>query len=609
MTERNTAPVSSAPTPGTPAPSTPITGTPKTGTRITSTPITSTPTPTAAATMVASMQGHGVDRVFCVAGESYLPVLDSLYATRDRADAVEVVTSRHEASAGFMALADAKLTGRAGVCLVSRGPGATNASIAVHAAWQEAAPLILVVGQVKRSRRSGEAFQEIDCAGFFGGFSKATLVLNDPASAASLVARAFRIAESGTPGPVIIEVPEDVIGQPDPSGLPSRRVPLSESAPAAEDLAAVLALLDAAERPLILAGEQLDTSAARLLLRQVAERHRIPVVTANKQQHLFDNRHPHYAGHLHNATQKPQLAAFQEADLVLAVGTRLDETTTRGGAFPSAPVPAQPLVHVHGDPARIGAGRATELGLACTPAAFLRALADVDPRSGPHAARGEWIERLHRIETDKAVWQGQDAPDGIVFGDVVAALDECTQGEATVVVDSGTFTSWVYRYLRFTGTGRLLGVTSSPMGFGVPAGVAAALRTPGNPVVVVVGDGGFLMNGSELITAVEAGLPLVVIVSDNRSYATIRLHQERQFPGRAIATDLRNPDFARLAEAYGALGLTVTDPAEIKDALVTALRHDGPSLLHVRTSLAHTSPYRRIDVAPAGPGGGARGSA
>ncbi|MFF0430633.1 thiamine pyrophosphate-dependent enzyme [Streptomyces sp. NPDC004327] len=579
-------------------------------------PASRTPVPSAAATMVASLQGHGVDRVFCVAGESYLPILDSLYATQGREDAVEVVTSRHEASAGFMALADARLTGRAGICLVSRGPGATNASIAVHAAWQEAAPLILIVGQVKRTRRSGEAFQELDCAGFFGGFSKATWVLNDPASAAALVARAFRVAESGTPGPVIIEVPEDVIGQPDPNGIPSRRTPVSETAPSAGDLAAVLALLATAERPLILAGEQLDTDEARLRLRQAADRHRIPVVTANKQQHLFDNRHPRYAGHLHNATQKPQLAAFQEADLVLAVGTRLDDTTTRGGAFPGAPVPAQPLVHVHGDPARLGAGRRTELGLACSPAAFLAALAGApdDESAGRSAARDAareaWSERLHRIETDKAVWQGQDAPDGIVFGDVVAALDTCTQGEATVVVDSGTFTSWVYRYLRFTGTGRLLGVTSSPMGFGVPAGVAAALRAPGHPVVVVVGDGGFLMNGSELITAVEANLPLVVIVSDNSSYATIRLHQEREFPGRAIATDLRNPDFARLAEAYGALGISVTDPAAVEDALMTALKHDGPSLLHVRTSLAHTSPYRRIDVAADGGAepGGARGS-
>lgn len=544
---------------------------------------------TAAATVAESLRRHQTDRVFCVAGESFLPVLDALYEPRA---GIDVVTCRHEGSAGFMALADAKITGRAGVCLVSRGPGAANASIAVHSAWQDTTPLIVIVGQVRQDERGRESFQEVDGPRFFGSMAKAVLAVNDPATAADTVARAFRIAESPTQGPVIVEVPEDVIGALDPAGRPSARVAPRRAEPHGEDIAGVRGLLRRSARPLLLAGERLDSPAGRAALRRVSQRYGLPVITANKQQHLFDNRHPHYAGHLHNATQAAQLAALGEADLVLAVGTRLDRVTTRRGRFPCR----QPLVHVHDDPARLGAFHAPEVAVACDPALFLQRLDEAAADEPLQAAdRWLWIKRLHGIEEEKAEWRPVDAADGVVFGEVVSALDARTNGEATVAVDSGTFTSWVYRYTRFGERGRLLGLTSSPMGFGVPAGVAAALRARGEPVIVVAGDGGFLMNGAELITAVEHRLPLVVIVADNRSYATIRLHQEREFPGRTIATDLTNPDFAALATAFGALGLYAETPEQVGAALDTALGHPGPSLVHVRTSLTHTTPYRRIE--------------
>ena len=272
----------------------------------------------------------------------------------------------------------------------------------------------------------------------------------------------------------------------------------------------------------------------------------------------------------------------------------LDDVTTRGHAFPAAPCSRQPLVHVYPDASRLGLVHRPTLGLACAPAAFLDAL---HPAGRAPGERASWAERLRQAEVANAARPVPTAADGVVFGSVVTALDAVTGGDVSVVVDSGTFTSWVYRHLRLTGAGRLLGVTSSPMGFGVPAATAVALREPGRPVVAVVGDGGFVMNGGELITAVARGLPVVVVLSDNRSYATIRLHQERDH--RVVATDLVNPDFAAIARAHGALGLTVREDGEAEPALRKALAHGGPALLHVHTSLTWTSANRRLDGVPA----------
>jgi acetolactate synthase-1/2/3 large subunit len=534
--------------------------------------------------LVASLRGHDADRVFCVAGESYLPVLDALRDTPE----IDVVTCRHEGSAAFMALADAKLTRRTGVCLVSRGPGAANAAVAVHAAAEDASPLLLLVGGVATGAMDREAFQSLDCGRHFGGVAKAVWTLHDPDAAGEIVARAFRTAESGTPGPVVLTLPEDVLARPC-AGPPTRRTVLGPAAPEPADLERVRRLLDAAERPLLLAGAGLDGPAGRALVREVAARHGLPVVTSNKNQHLLPNRHPAYAGHLHNATLPGQLSAFQRADLVLAVGTRLDGVTTRGHRFPA---PGQPLVHVHPDAARIGAYHRPEVGFAADPVAFLRRVARWAPSRG---ARADWTAGLHRIEMNKAQWHPVTAADGVVFGAVATALDELTGGDVTLVVDSGTFTSWIYRYVRFGERGRLLGIGSSSMGFGVGAGVSAALRSD-VPTVVVIGDGGFLMNSGDLITACDRGLPVVFVVANNGSYGTIRLHQERAYPGRPIATALVNPDFARLADAFGALGLSAESEEQVRPCLAKALEYGGPALVEVRTSLEHITAYRRLSA-------------
>ncbi|WP_117208712.1 thiamine pyrophosphate-binding protein [Allorhizocola rhizosphaerae] len=527
---------------------------------------------TAARVMAETLAAHGVDRVFCVAGESYLPLLDTFYDMPD----IDVVTCRHEGSAAFMALADAKLTGHAGVCLASRGPGAANSVIGVHAAAEDGSPLILLVGGVATDEAGRETFQDVDCATLFSGVAKAAWTVGTPDAAGEFLARAFRLAESGTPGPVVLMLPEDIL----PAPTLATAIPRPSQAATYDGLQHAGPLIDAARRPLILAGSEVDSPHGRELLREVAERHHIPVATSNKNQHLLPNRHPCYAGHLHNSTSSRQMQALGEADLVVAVGTRLDEITTRGHSYPPS---ATPLVHVYPDAARLGTFHETACGIAADPVGFLEQLAA--RRRSNHDP--SWAETLHRIETEQACWQGISADDGIVFGAVVACLDELTGGDVTAVVDSGTFTSWVYRHLRFGPRGRLLGISSSAMGFSVGAAVAAAMRrTPQSPpVVAFVGDGGFLMNSGELITACQRRLAMLFVIANNNSYATIRRHQERTYPGRVIATDLSNPDFAGMAESFGALGLRVDTPEQIRPCLSKALECGGPAVVEVRTSL------------------------
>lgn len=541
-------------------------------------------TRTAARALVDTLVAHGVDRVFCVAGESYLPVLDALVDQ----PSVDLVTCRHEGPAAFMAVADAKLTGRAGVVLVNRGPGATNAAIALHSAAQDGTPLLLVVGQVRTGDLGRRAFQELEYGRTFGDMAKGVWSVHDGARLAEATARALRVAQAGTPGPVVLVVPEDVFGAPGGDPVPPGRYP--PPVPADDDVRRVRDLIAAAQRPVLVAGGRLAPgTAGRLALKAAADRHGLPVLASNKHQDLLDNHDPRYAGHLHIATQAGQRELLAGADLVLAVGTRLDQTTSLNYRWPAR---SMSLVHVHPDPAALGVQHRPALGLACDPAAFLTRLAAAEPAGVPMA----WADKLHAAEQDLAAWPGVTAADGVVFGRAVAELDALTGGELICTVDAGNFTSWVHRHLRFSGRGTLLGISSSAMGFGVPAAVAAALRRPDVPVVAVVGDGGMLMTGTELATAVARRLPLLVLVADNGSYGTIRQHQERAYPGRVIGTDLVNPDFAAMARSFGAYGLSVTDPEQVGPALARALEHPGPSLVHVRTSLTHISAYQRLEA-------------
>ncbi len=545
----------------------------------------------AADLLVNALVAHGVDRLFCVPGESYLSVLDALTAR----DEIDVVTTRHESGAGFMALADARLTGRPGVAFVSRGPGAMNAAIAVHSSQQDAVPLVLFIGQVERAHRNMGAFQEVDYGRVFGPMVKWAAEVNDASRLADTVATAFHAAASGTPGPAVVVLPEDMLDD-DVTGAPVTVNRLARAAAPHEDITWLKTLIDEAKRPLIVAGGLLKANGGETALRSVAEAFGIPVAAAVRHADLMPGDHPNYAGHMTYGAPVELLRGLKQADIVIAVGTRLGDVTTQGYAFPAAPAPEQRVVQVWPDAAAVGSVRSLDMGIAADPLLFLDQLRAVAPET-PSEERIRWCAELHATATALRQWTGAaEAPDGIVFGAFVEAFDRLLGDEAIITLDAGNFGGWVQKHMRFGGGRAMLAPASGAMGYGVPAAVAASLRHPDRKVVCFVGDGGFLMTGSELATAMQSGAAPILVVSDNGSYGTIRMHQEKHFPGRVGMTGLTNPDFAAMATAYGALGLRVETVGEIEEAITTALSADRPVVISVRTSLQHISAAATIDA-------------
>lgn len=538
----------------------------------------------AADLLIETLILQGIDRVFCVPGESYLSVLDGLAEHPH----IDVVTCRHESGAGFMALADARLTGRPGVAFVSRGPGAMNAAIAVHSAEQDAVPLILFVGQVEREHRHMGAFQEVNYELVFGSMVKWVVEVDQAERLPDIVATAFHAAQSGTPGPVIIALPEDMLEDRVDRG-PARPLPLPVAGPSDNLLLEVAARIAEARKPLIIAGGLLKNADGQAALQDLAEAFGVPVATAVRHADLISNTHPLYAGHLAYGAPTELSAAVGQADLVIAVGTRLGDVTTQGFQFPAAPHPTQPVVHVWPDATVVGRIRHVDLGLVCDPARFLNGLRTHAPHVVPEG-RFEWSRHLHAVATSLRHRDGpMDAADGVIFAAAVQAADRVLAEDAIITIDSGNFGGWVQRLMRFGGGRKMLAPSSGAMGYGVPAAVAASLRCPSRDVVCFVGDGGFLMTGSELATAIQAGARPVLVIADNSSYGTIRMHQEKHFPTRVSATALVNPDFAKLAETYGALGIPVDHSDQVEGALQKALASRQPSVISVKTSLEHIS--------------------
>jgi acetolactate synthase-1/2/3 large subunit len=542
----------------------------------------------AADVMVESLRAHGVERIFCVPGESYLALLDALHDAPD----IDLVAARHEGGAGFMALADAKITGRAGVCAVSRGPGATNASIAVHVAEQDAVPLVLLIGQVGRADRGLGAFQEIDYGVMFGGIAKGVWEVSDAEQLPEVVARAFHLALSETPGPCVIALPEDMLTDAVAAEVIAP-LPLAQAAPSAGDIDSVVALLAESERPLVIAGGRATEPAGRAALQAAAEAHGLAVALAFKRQDGFANDHPNFAGYLGFKIPPAQVDAMAAADLILAVGARLNDTTTQGYRLPRAPEPEQPLIHVHPDPDQIGSVFQTTLGLAVDPVAFLKALAARGHEPVP--ARKAWLAALNERARALAAYSPAQPSDGVDFGAVVDAFARRAAADAVVITDAGNFGSWVHRHWPWQPGNLLLGLVGGAMGFGVPGAIAAALRLPGRQVLSFIGDGGMLMTGGELATAVQAGAALKLIVSNNRSYGTIRLYQERDYPRRISGTDLANPDFAAWAQSFGAEGIAIAREDEIEDAVERTLAAEGSVVLEVRSSLEAISAYTTLE--------------
>lgn len=546
----------------------------------------------AAQALVQTLAAHGVDRIFCVPGESYLPVLDALHDT----PSIQLVTCRHEGGAGLMAVADSKLTRRAGVVCVSRGPGASNAALAMHVAEQDAVPLLVLIGQIDRKDIGRGAFQEIDYRKTFGGMCKGVWEVMAGGELAAVCAEAIALATSGIPGPVLVSLPEDMLL--DPAGGPAvPRAPAAIPAPKEDDVRQAAKLMAESKRPVMVVGGSVQPEDVGLLV-EVSDAYQLPVAVGWKHQHLFPNRHPHYAGHLGFNIPPAHMETLQPADAVLAMGTRLGDVTTQGYRFPAAPVPAQPLVHVH--PAREVLGRVyqAELPVQARCGEFLSQLLKHAPASVP-AERAAWIVRTHGYVEEFMRWKELRADEGVAYGTVIEALNRLLPADAIVTHDAGNFSTWMHRHYFFRDRQMLLGVEAGAMGFGVPAAVAASLRHPDRKVLCLVGDGGMLMTGNELATAMMHGAKPLILLSNNGSYGTIRQYQERTYPGRIIGTRLRNPDFAALGRAFGAQTWVIDRDDQVETVLKAALAADSAALVEVKSSLVYLSAFARLDPATA----------
>lgn len=494
---------------------------------------------------------HGADTGYCVPGESYLEVLDALHDVRDR---FRLINARHEAGAANMAEAYGKLTGRPGVALVTRGPGACHAAVGVHVARQDSTPMILLVGQVARGTTDREAFQEIDYRAMFAPVAKWATQIDDPARIPEYLARAFRVATSGRPGPVVIALPEDMLTAracvADATPFAPAQAELSQAG-----LERIAAALAQARRPLLLVGGSGWDDAACAAVTRFAEANAFPATCSFRRQDIVRNDSAAYAGDFGTSTSPALFARLREADLLLVIGARLGEMTTRTYQALEPPASGTRLIHLHPDPDEIGRVYAPEIGLACAPAHAAAALAGLD--LGRRADWAPWARTLREAWLADTA-PPQDSPWSLDMGVALAALRDGLPEDAIVTLDAGNHTGWAQRYLRFGRPGRQLGSTCGSMGYAVPAAVAASLRHPGRCVVAVVGDGGFQMSGMELATAAQHGATPIVLLFNNGGYGTIRMHQEREHPGRVSGTALWGQDFRRLAEGLGAHAETVT---------------------------------------------------
>jgi acetolactate synthase-1/2/3 large subunit len=529
---------------------------------------------------------NGIDRIFLVPGESYLGILDALSDYPQ----IDVVTCRHESGAGFMACADGRLTHRPGVVMVSRGPGATNASIAVHTAQQDAIPLILVIGQIPKGDLRKEAFQEIDYQKMFGSIAKWVVEVTDPAKLAEAAFKAVRIASSGTPGPVVLVVPENI--QQQAAAQPTlKMVKHATTIPANHATDSVIALLDKAERPLIIAGGALDSAEGRKALLAFAEKFHVPVALSFRQHDIFPNTHELFVGELGLSNPIDQICKFHSCDLILAIGTRLGDITTQGYTFPALPKPLQTLVHVYPDHQEIGRHFSADIGIACDPASFATEVTQRDALAIP-AARKEWAAGLRSMYERIVAWPSPTPNDGVPFVKVVEKLALLAPADTIICLDAGTFAAPVYKHFPFVYPQRLLAPLSGAMGYGTPSAVASQLRLPDQRVICMVGDGGFMMTGNEMIAAIERNLPIIFILSNNNCYGSIRAHQEKEYPGRHVGTTLSNPDFIGIARSFGMVAERITDVEAIGAALARALASDSPYFIEVLSSLSSILPIR-----------------
>jgi acetolactate synthase-1/2/3 large subunit len=526
------------------------------------------------------LRNEGVKHVFSVPGESYIAVVDGLLNFPE----IKLITNRQEGCAAFMAEGYAKATRSPGVCIVTRGPGATNASIAVHSAKYDSAPLVLLVGQVSRAARGREAGQEIDYEQFFGSLAKWVVEINNPKQIPAIMVRAFHLARTGRPGPVVVALPRDVIEQ----NADIEMIDPYPVIPPHPDPAVVESLVgrtNAARKPVLLAGSGTQYSRAWQELIDFAEKFQLPVLTSYKRQDAFPNNHPNDAGNMLTSNKRAQHLAYKESDLLIVLGSRLNQQTTGGFTLPQ---PGHPFIHIDADPGNIGQNSRPEAGIVAGVKEFLLA-ALKQPAPRRNESRAAWIAEQHAAQKDFCTPRHRPTTK-VSMERVLQDLKSAMPGDAITTTDAGSFGQWHQRYVEFDHPDSYISPTLGCMGPGVPSAVGAKLAHPARTVIAHVGDGGFLMTGQELATAKQYGTKIIAVVYNNQGYNSIRMHQVAQYPGREYGTALDNPDFAALGAAYGALGLRVTKDEEFLPALKQALADERSALLEVLTDHEYVTP-------------------
>jgi acetolactate synthase-1/2/3 large subunit len=520
-----------------------------------------------------ALVGHGANMAFGVPGESFLPVLDGLYDVRDR---LKFIVCRHEGGAAYMADAYGKLTGEPGILFVTRGPGASNGAVGVHTAFQDSTPMLVFIGQVGNEFAEREAFQEIDYRRMYGQMAKWVAQIDRTERIPEYLSHAFHTAMAGRPGPVVLALPEDMLF----SEAAVADVPCYKTvrpAPAPRDMQELARVLAAAERPFVVVGGGGWSRASSDALLAWLEQSGLPAGTSFRCQDLVDNRSPVFAGDVGIGINPKLAQRVRDADVLLVIGARLGEMTTSGYSLVEVPVPRQKLVHVHADPEELGRVYRATLPINAGHAQFVEALAGVKLEGA------KWRAWTQDARADYEAWsRPQSIPGKLQYAEVVKWLDTALPEDAIVTGGAGNFSGWVHRYFRYKGFRTQLGPTNGSMGYGLPAAVAAKLIAPERTVVAVCGDGDFLMNGQELATAAQYGAPVIALVVNNGMYGTIRMHQEREYPGRVSGTELRNPDFAAYARAFGGHGELVEETAQFAPAFERARASGKPAIIELR---------------------------
>jgi acetolactate synthase-1/2/3 large subunit len=535
--------------------------------------------------LVDGLVRQGVEHVFCVPGESYLAVLDALYDAP-----IAVTVCRQEGGAAMMADASARLSGRPGVAFVTRGPGATNAAHAIHIAEHDSVPLILFIGQIDRSMRERGAFQEMDYRAFFGSTAKWVTEIDDVRRIPEILARAFHVALQGRPGPVVVALPEDMLLETAVARDAPAIVPV-QTWPGPGQLAELQKLLWAATQPMVILGGSGWSEKACASMARFAQRFDLPVATSFRRAALFDAQSPYYVGEIGIGPNPKLLSRLKSADLIVLCGGRMAEMPSQSYTLLAIPVPVQQLVHIHAAAEELGRVYQPTLAIHASPSAFAAALEGLQP-----PPRIAWSAETRQARADYTTWTEAPppGPGAVNMAEIVIWLREHMPIDTIYTNGAGNYTIWPGRFLRHRGFGSQLAPTSGSMGYGLPAAVGAQRLYPQRPVVCFAGDGCFLMNGQEFATAVQYQLPIIVILVDNGMYGTIRMHQEREFPGRVSATQLRNPDFAALARAFGGHGETVTTTAEFAPAFERARNAGIAAIIHVKVDPEAITPLATL---------------